>query len=298
MPGIDFPDSGDVDGHDGDFENLTDDEDDDGATAGSPEDEPLALPSDFSTSERRELGLDSLAVFERRIRVGHAYDLLDAVKQSINHQGAFLVDKRKHARGQKDNTRSQKQVSAAAARTRSLAQLYNYNRDRLIALSDGEPSDVLKSISLKDDLKSKNWRVPRQQGDSREECAWIWTVVPPWTSPAEADAWQLEVDRVQWFRARADMTRVKEEINKLHAEFKRACLGFESMAVSWDACTASSDLSDGAKAYAKKKADMYRKLGSQCAAAFAKARKDPGEKWDYSSVSTAHLPTKFTQGLE
>ncbi|EPS92525.1 hypothetical protein FOMPIDRAFT_1056784 [Fomitopsis schrenkii] len=80
------------------------------------------------------------------------------------------------------------------------------------------------------------------------------------------------------------MMRVKEEINKLHAEFKRACLGFESMAAAWDARTVGSDLSDGAKAYTKKKADMYRKLGSQCSAVFAKARKDPEEKWDYSSI--------------
>lgn len=193
MPGVDFPDAN---GNEVDDAALADDgdddDDDDEATAGSPEDEPLALPSEFSASERRDMGLEALAVFERRIRVGHAYDLLDAVKQSVNHQGAFLLDKRRHARGQKDNTRSQQQVSDAAARTRSLAKLYNYNRDRLLALSEGEPSDVLKRINLKDDLKSKNWRAPRQQGDSREERAWIWTVVPPWTSPAEADAWQLE----------------------------------------------------------------------------------------------------------
>ena len=197
MPSIDFGESDDCDGDDagaGAITDVEDGDDDDGddASSGCPEEEPLALPSDFSAHERHELGLDPLAVFERRIRVGHAYDLLDAVKQSINHQGAFLVDKRKHARGQKDNTRSQKQVSDAAARTRLLARLYNFNRDRLIALSDGEPSDVLRSINLKDDLKSKNWRAPRQQGDSREECAWIWTAVPPWTSSAEADAWQLE----------------------------------------------------------------------------------------------------------
>ncbi|EPS93581.1 hypothetical protein FOMPIDRAFT_8127, partial [Fomitopsis schrenkii] len=235
------------------------------------EDEPLALPSEFSASERRDMGLEALAVFERRIRVGHAYDLLDAVKQSVNHQGAFLLDKRRHARGQKDNTRSQQQVSDAAARTRSLAKLYNYNRDRLLALSEGEPSDVLKRINLKDDLKSKNWRAPRQQGDSREERAWIWTVVPPLGLHREFAALNPSiVDRVQWFRARADMSRVKEEINKLHAEFKRTRLGFDNMAQAWDVRTGAAELSEGAKAYAKKKASMFRTLASNCAAAFAK----------------------------
>ena len=93
------------------------------------------------------------------------------------------------------------------------------------------------------------------------------------------------VDRVQWFRARADLTRVQEEINKLHAEFKRACLGFEALAAAWEGRTEGPGLSHGARAYAKKKADMYRRLGGQCAAAFAKVRKDPEEKWDYCSVS-------------
>ena len=80
--------------------------------------------------------------------------------------------------------------------------------------------------------------------------------------------------------------RVKEEINKLHAEFKRTHLGFGNMAAAWDRCTAAAELSDGAKAYAKKKAAMFRTLASQCAAAFAKVRKDPEDKWDYSSVCT------------
>ena len=79
-----------------------DDNDDDGSVvefddAAAPEDEPLALPSDFSPSERRSLGLEALAVFERRIRNGCAYDLLTAVKESINHQGAFLAEKQQHA---------------------------------------------------------------------------------------------------------------------------------------------------------------------------------------------------------
>ena len=95
------------DGNEVDDSALPDLDEDEGeeATAGSPEEEPLALPSDFSASERRDMGLEALAVFERWIWLGHAYDLIEAVKQSINHQGAFLVDKRKHARGQKANTR-------------------------------------------------------------------------------------------------------------------------------------------------------------------------------------------------
>ena len=186
LSNFNIPDTNDDD----DDDEMIDDDDDD--ASGTPEEDPLGLPSDFTSEERKTMGLEAIAVFERRIRLGRAHDLLMTVKESINHQGAFLVDKRKYARGQKDNTRAQRQVSSATTRTRDLARLYNYNRDRLIALSDGTTSDILAEINLETDLKSKNWRKPREQGDSREEQAWIWSVVPPWAKGADADAWQLE----------------------------------------------------------------------------------------------------------
>ncbi|KAL6299354.1 hypothetical protein BKA93DRAFT_694149, partial [Sparassis latifolia] len=68
--------------------------------------EALALPSDFSSGERKTFALEILASFEKRIRIGLAHDLLSAIKESLWHQGAFLSDKTKHARGQKDNTRA------------------------------------------------------------------------------------------------------------------------------------------------------------------------------------------------
>ncbi|KAH9932518.1 uncharacterized protein B0H18DRAFT_860635, partial [Fomitopsis serialis] len=244
-----------------------DDDDDEGS--GTPEDEPLALPSDFSHSEREDLGLQVLALFERRIRVGHAYDLLDAIKQSLNHQGAFLLDKRKHARGQKDNMRSQTQVNAAVARTRAMAGLYNYNRDRLIALNWDE-SDVLFTINLDQDLKGKNWRSPRQLGDSRQEPSWIWTS----NANDHSVTHDGSVDRVQWFRARAEKDRANEEVNKLHAEFKRTILGFKNMSNAWQAVSTKPELSEGARVYARKKADMFSKLSLQCANQFASTRRD------------------------
>ncbi|EPS92648.1 hypothetical protein FOMPIDRAFT_1137502, partial [Fomitopsis schrenkii] len=242
---------------------VVDDQDDD--EAGTPEEEPLALPSDFTSVEREELGLSALAVFEHRICMGHAHDLLSAIKLSLNHQGAFLADKKKHARGQKDNTRAQTQVRVAAARTRMLAEVFNYNRDRLLILSGSMTIDGLPAIDMEKDLKSRNWQKPREQGDSRHEPSWIWTVTPPWSSAGDTAAWQSEgeLDRVQWFRARAEVARINEEVNKLHAEFKRTHQGFKSMASAWEALLTCTDLSDGARAYACKKVAMYNTLGEK-----------------------------------
>ncbi|EPS93355.1 hypothetical protein FOMPIDRAFT_1090982, partial [Fomitopsis schrenkii] len=227
--------------------------------------EPLALPSDFTCVERDELGLSALAVFEHRIRLGHAHDLLQAIKLSINHQGAFLADKRKHVRGQKDNTQAQTQVRVAAGRTQLLAEVFNYNRDCLLMLSESTDIDGLPAIDMKKDLRSRNWKKPREQGDSWDEASWIWT---------RAVLNVSIVDRVQWFRARAEVDRINEEVNKLHAEFKRTHQGFKSMASAWEALLTRADLSHGARAYVCKKVVMYNALGDKCTDVFAKMRKD------------------------
>ncbi|EPS99174.1 hypothetical protein FOMPIDRAFT_61328 [Fomitopsis schrenkii] len=265
---------------------VVDDQDDD--KAGTPEEEPLALPSDFTSVERKELGLSALAVFEHRIRLGHAHDLLSVIKLSLNHQGAFLADKKKHTHGQKDNTRAQTQVRIAAARTQLLAEVFNYNRDRLLMLSGSTSIDGLPAIDMEKYLKSQNWQKPQEQGDSRHEPSWIWTVTPPWSSASDTAAWHmtvpdvLMVDRVQWFRARAKVARINEEVNKLHAEFKRTHQGFKSMASAWEALLTHTDLSDGARAYVCKKGAMYNALGDKCADLFVKTRKDDEDKWDYT----------------
>ncbi|KAH9913610.1 uncharacterized protein B0H18DRAFT_1126101 [Fomitopsis serialis] len=236
MPHIDFPD---VEAD----EAGKDDED-----CGSPEDEPLVVPSDFSTSERKDLGLEALAVFERRIRLGHAYDLLNAVKMSVNHQAGVR----------------RRRTDASAG---WLVQLQPRPSARLVHTAT---SDILKPINMEQDLKSKNWRKPREQGDSREEQSWIWTAIPPWTSKTDADAWQLEV-----VPSSADLARINEEINKLHAEFKRTILGFKNLSLAWESAALKTQLSDGSRAYARKKADMFQKLSDQCSETFAKARRDP-----------------------
>ena len=95
----------------------------------------------------------------------------------------------------------------------------------------------------------------------------------------------MSVERVQWFRARAEVQRVNEEINKLHAEFKRTILGFKNMSKAWQNVSAKTGLSGGARAYALKKTDMFSTLSEQCTVVFASTRKDHDEKWDYAGVS-------------
>ncbi|GBE84381.1 hypothetical protein SCP_0603600 [Sparassis crispa] len=71
MPKVELPDA----------EEVEDDEDDE--MHGRPESEALALPSDFSSGERKAFVLEILASFEKRIRIGLAHDLLSAIKESL-----------------------------------------------------------------------------------------------------------------------------------------------------------------------------------------------------------------------
>ncbi|KAK6984264.1 hypothetical protein R3P38DRAFT_3332856 [Favolaschia claudopus] len=73
-----------------------------------------------------------------------------------------------------------------------------------------------------------------------------------------------EGDRVQWFRAEADMQRWQEQIEQKLAELSRTRRSFKKMESVWTEL-ATSQPSDrpGAAAYARQKAAMYQKRSSE-----------------------------------
>jgi DNA-binding GntR family transcriptional regulator len=76
------------------------------------------------------------------------------------------------------------------------------------------------------------------------------------------------VDRVKWFRDRADRDRFREEVQILDAEFKRTIISFSRMSHVWNELAIKAS-SPGSAAYARKKAIMYRGLEEDCAQAYA-----------------------------
>ena len=151
------------------------------------EEQSLGLPSDFSVVQLRELELSPLAIIEVKLRVGRAYDLLAAVRQSVKHEGAFIIEKNTEARGVKDKTRAEAMVRQARMQSQRLAERYNENRGRLLRLLEELPqnrriqseraaSTHLGWIDVKKDLSSRVLTKPRQLGDSRFTGSWIFTV--------------------------------------------------------------------------------------------------------------------------
>src|SRR5262245_64135092 len=70
------------------------------------EHEILFLPSDFPCGEREKVEATALGVEEAKLREGEAFDALRAIQNAVKTMTALLDRKRKHARGQADNTRA------------------------------------------------------------------------------------------------------------------------------------------------------------------------------------------------
>ena len=85
----------------------------------------------------------------------------------------------------------------------------------------------------------------------------------------------FKVDRVKWFRDRADRDRVREEVEILEAEFERTVLSHTRMADVWTQLAGAAS-GPGAAAYAHKKTCMYRGLAKECSEAYGIALKKAG----------------------
>jgi len=72
------------------------------------------------------------------------------------------------------------------------------------------------------------------------------------------------VDRVKWFRDRAERDRWKEEIEILEEEFVRTEKSHTTMMETWSALAEHRRGQPGWPAYANKQSEMYRELARDC----------------------------------
>jgi hypothetical protein len=77
-------------------------------------------------------------------------------------------------------------------------------------------------------------------------------------------------DRVQWFRARAQMERWEEEVEIVEEEFRRTVRSFEKMASVWNELGVRS-MQEGHAAYAFLKAHIFEGLAHDCREKFEAA---------------------------
>ncbi|KAH9856055.1 hypothetical protein C2E23DRAFT_771667 [Lenzites betulinus] len=252
----------------------------------------LGLPSDYTHEERADYNLHTLADYERTIRIGLAFDQLDAIRLAVKHRAAHIEHKRKHVRGGRANAASQEEIQRADARARVLASRYNYNFERINALrandydgrTDDTPGSRLQVIRLDSDLAIANMAAPRTLHDSQRSGSWIWNVYDKTPSTNTRS-----VDMVQWFRAKAEKDRADEAVNRLCAEFRRTSMGYRAYAALWD--TAADACEGGERAYAKKTAAMWTQMSRSCEKAYDAARRAdaPADRLDHTRSVRPYL---------
>lgn len=88
------------------------------------------------------------------------------------------------------------------------------------------------------------------------------------------------MDRVKWFRERANRDRYREEVEILEADFERTIFSHFRMAEVWTAMAENCIKEPGAAAYARKKAVMYQNLSNEASKMYtdAKAAADKADK--------------------
>ncbi|KIM46597.1 hypothetical protein M413DRAFT_22998 [Hebeloma cylindrosporum] len=99
---------------------------------------------------------------------------------------------------------------------------------------------------------------------------WIWSFkAQPQMSDKELEEWIDEGDRVQWFRAEAEMQRWQEEWEIKQADFLRCICMFSTMSDVWQAL--GKDNIKGKAAYAKKKSAMFKAMENEARSKLSKA---------------------------
>jgi predicted house-cleaning NTP pyrophosphatase (Maf/HAM1 superfamily) len=91
------------------------------------------------------------------------------------------------------------------------------------------------------------------------------------------------VDRVKWFRERANRDRYREEVEILEADFERTIFSHSRMAEVWTGMAEHFLNELGAAAYARKKAVMYRNLSDEASQKYTDAKADADKAGRYTS---------------
>ncbi|KDR78511.1 hypothetical protein GALMADRAFT_209005 [Galerina marginata CBS 339.88] len=245
--------------------------------------EILLLPSDFSPAERVLYAIEDLVDDELRLQKGQAHDALRCLRAQVKYSlslSRYKKSKKNAVHGQNLNTRFSSMLRDAYDKQDVNIAKYQRSRDAMIRLGLANDNEEFPELGP-NDLWMKDPALYHQLGDGKRMEGWIWRVgLPANVSDAEREGFLEDADRVQWFRARADMERWQEEVEILAQEFRRTIRGFDKMAHVWSSLAispapveCSHNLVDhgvehGKMAYGKKKAAMFRRMANDARVAF------------------------------
>ncbi|TFK79315.1 hypothetical protein K466DRAFT_505751 [Polyporus arcularius HHB13444] len=261
--------------------------------------EILALPSDFNAEELVAYDLNTLAVYELKLRVGLAFDLLQQVREAVKHSAAHVEQKTQDARTKRDHLKEQTKINASRDRSKFEARRYNHNFSRLqtlrLLLQTPPPADTmeanLRRIDLNNDLKMVSLLANRTAGDSKRlaNMSWIWSSEvseegAQWATKGTEH--MLASDCAHWHRTRMQKTQADTFVNYTCGDFRHAYAGYDTLRNCWLEVAQREGIAPGARAYAHQQAAMYATMRDEIRLAFDKVRK-PGvdrEQMDHTMV--------------
>ncbi|KAF8869510.1 hypothetical protein BD779DRAFT_1390879, partial [Infundibulicybe gibba] len=177
----------------------------------------LWLPSAIS----RTVAFDeSLAEIEWKLRIGQAYESLDALRNNLRIRSHLFKFKDRFIRGQAANTRARNSIDLVQARVDASGEEYRAARLALVSLGD-----LLKKLGWHDKLPVLADSDKREisEGafgisDGRQKMSWIWKSLE--VAESGDDALQ-DALRIEWCKSRARAMRFTEEVELLTEEMRR-----------------------------------------------------------------------------
>jgi hypothetical protein len=145
----------------------------DSQKSGPQEDVNLFFPSGFPAKNRNHFGMKELAHQERILRTAQLDDLILTVRSLATLLSAMRARKRKHFRGQKQNTSAMNAIFTQEDNLNLKIAEYTCSRKSLLLLGFGDDDNSFPPLSRKDCYK-KPTELKRQVGDSRRPDGNVW----------------------------------------------------------------------------------------------------------------------------
>ncbi|KAJ6617650.1 hypothetical protein B0H10DRAFT_2218378 [Mycena sp. CBHHK59/15] len=140
----------------------------------------------------------------------------------------------------------------------------------------------------------------KKKKKAKKSDRWIWMETLTWgqsLGDAKLEEYKKESDRVQWFRAEAEMYRWLEQYERKHAELMRVITRFQCNSVVWEGranCEEQSNggVVNGMATFARMQAAMHKRLEHNTRVIFKRA--ESGTHYDWVSATTFdELATKI-----
>ena len=238
--------------------------------ANHPENVQIWFPSTLPSASRDTQCAKGLPRLEYRLRFAQAMDALNDIRLSHQLIQVLATKSQSHlTTSQRPGTRTRIMFDRARAKLAGAVSTYRAARKAIVSLAPKEEfgawQDTVRDLN-DDDIRGPGHE-ESETSRSRSVRSWIWTTATRTSTSAEDPDLNAAL-RVEWSKTEEQAKRYEEEIELVVEEMRRTLVTFESNARKWDERAASPSFPDlveavtvaGIAAYARKQADIHRKL--------------------------------------